>query len=93
MSIDVLYDGDGRPGLVLHVDEMADPLGGIEVEHAGPRILIPAEAVCGMERRTCHPDIILDGDVMTISGRNRRVVYRITGKDPCRLMYTAEWPD
>ena len=94
MSWDVLHDDDGKPGLVLRTDRLRDPLGlKVFVELAGPRILILAEVVYLLRKSAAHPAISLDGDVLTIDGANRRVVYRITGKDPVRYAFAAEWPD
>jgi hypothetical protein len=92
VSVDVLPGDDSEPGLVLQESRFRNPLGDIRVVLAKPRVFIPAEVVFAVRQHRSHPGITLDGDVLTIEGENRKVIYRLT-QDPVRHGYIAEWPD
>lgn len=73
-----------------------DLLGGdrINIVRADPRVLIAGSLLAKMRVET-HPDVIIDGDVITIDAVNRRYVYRIIpdSYDPLDDTYAMEWPD
>jgi hypothetical protein len=65
------------------------------IEHADPKTFISGEMLDEIQAGDCEPWAHLDGDVLTLTGINRRVVYRIDF-DGYRLaphMYPMEWPD
>jgi hypothetical protein len=81
-----------EPGTCV-VTSLHDPLTGVKlrVDHADPRIWIAPEVLEGMV-----PDgwpATLNGDVLTIRGVNRTVIYRIGHYLPDQRVYEAEWPD
>lgn len=65
----------------------------LEIIEAAPRALISDELLEEIREGKVSPGITVDGDVLTIRGVNRTVIYRIMGKDPQRHAYILEWPD
>jgi hypothetical protein len=83
----------GEPG-TCDLTQIFDPVTGeftLRVDHADPRIWVTPELLDQMV-----PDgwpATFNGDVMTINGVNRRVIYRIGRYLPEHRVYEAEWPD
>ena len=65
----------------------------LDILAAGPRVTMTAELVDSFRRGYGHPSVSLDGDVLTIRGTNRTVVYVIGEHLPETDTYRAEWPD
>ena len=70
----------------------------IEILEAAPRTLVDDEVLNDIrEGRNPWDHVTLDGDVLTIRGTNRTVVYRIVGHHPDWLnrphTWVMEWPD
>jgi hypothetical protein len=67
----------------------------IEIVKADPRILIADEWLTEIRKGGGEPHMQLDGNVLTIVGSNRTVVYRIMGHEPdwFTRAWIAEWPD
>lgn len=65
---------------------------GLLVERADPEILISPELLDEI-RDHRRADVHLDGDVLTIHGLNRKVIYRVGDKVPHLFAYHAAWPD
>jgi hypothetical protein len=69
------------------------------VERADPVVLVSADLLQEVSVATVNDDpgrfASLDGDVLTIHGINRKVVYRVdfTAWDEWNDAYRAEWPD
>lgn len=85
----------GECVITRHTDIAADYL---TVDHADPRVWISADLILEIGVLTARDEprfTDLVGDVLTIHGRNRRVVYRIdwTTWNEATDSYLAEWPD
>jgi hypothetical protein len=75
---------------------LRDERPGLRVLQADPKILIGGEVLEELRAGRHHPDVTLDGDVLTINGINRKVIYRIGEQrdgDFQRDQFPAEWPD
>jgi hypothetical protein len=64
-----------------------------KILQADPRISITAESIDRFRGGYGHPAITLVGDVLTIRGTNRTVVYRLAEYMLKQNYYRAEWPD
>ena len=63
------------------------------IDRADPKTLITAEMVDAVRAGRCEPWARLDGDVLTLEGVNRRVVYRIDFDSYSYDTYRMQWPD
>jgi hypothetical protein len=75
-------------------------IGRLRIVRADPQIGISAPLLRMMRAGDRHPDVTIDGDVLTINAVNRRLVYRIGEYHPIGLpdsgengWWYAEWPD
>lgn len=71
---EVVVPGPGQ--CVLHNIE-----GRLFVERADPCILLAVALVRQVASGAGHPDLHLEGDVLTIDGQNQRVAYRMDPPD------------
>ena len=74
------YDDDGQ---------VADQ----HIDRADPIIWAAAELIDLLRTRDNHPDGEINGDLLTVRGSNRTVIYRIGEYDPQRQAYLCHWPD
>lgn len=69
----------------------------LRVAHADPIVYISDELWRCWLASDEHPDVWVDGNILTIDADNRRVVYRVDLQPMPdvhdRLWYRAEWPD
>ncbi len=73
---EVVTPGPGQ--CLLHVVRTpADPGGRVFVERADPVVAISEGLIRQVRAGQSHPDVRLDGDVLTIDAANRRVSYRL----------------
>jgi hypothetical protein len=63
------------------------------VWQADPMVLIAADLLADLRRSGPHPAGTLQGNVLTIRGQNRTVVYVIGRYIPELGHYEARWPD
>lgn len=85
-----------QPGYVrlhMHYAGPDDLVGRPRIDHADPVAWISAEILDEIRSGNYHPDVTVDGDLLTIRGSNRTVIYRIGEKDFGRLRYLMAWPD
>lgn len=68
-------------------------LGSIRIDRADPVIRVAAELLDDMRRGHHHPDVEVTGDLLTIRGSSRTVVYRVGEYDRERDTYLCHWPD
>lgn len=59
--------------------------GRLRIDRADPEIGISAALLRQMRAGATHPDVTLDGDLLTINAVNRRVTYRIGDYHPIGL--------
>lgn len=67
--------------------------GRLRVDRADPIIWVSAEIVERVRVNDHHPDVTVDGDLLTIRASNRTVIYRIGEYYPQRHCYLLTWPD
>jgi hypothetical protein len=68
------------------------------VDRADPEVLIADELMHQIRTGQHHPDIHYDGDLLTIDGVNRKVIYRVGDAmphpgNPTVQAWHASWPD
>lgn len=71
---------------------------GLLVERADPEVMIDPELLDEIRAGRSHPDIHVDGNLVTIHGLNRKVIYRVGGLvhypgRPSVYVWHASWPD
>lgn len=81
-----LYDSEGHK--YVHIDR-ADPCVLITAEFVDEVADHPSEWAW-LDTAGCETFM---GAVLHLVGINRTVIYRLTGWEPHRWLYTAQWPD
>ena len=69
-----------------------DGRGGLLILRADPRIILHTQIISLMLRDP-GAGVALDDDLLRIRGRDRTVLYRLSGYLPELRAWTAEWPD
>lgn len=68
--------------------------GRLVVLHADPQTAITDELLTEITTPGHHhPDVSLNGDVLTIAAENQRVIYRIGKYEDAPNWHLMEWPD
>lgn len=71
----------------VHYASPHDRAGRLRIDHADPLVLMSTELLDEIRGPNHHPDVELDGDLLTIRASNRTVIYRIGEYDPQRRAY------
>lgn len=83
----------GELVITLHYPAHGGGHGEIHIDRADPVIWVATELLHGLRRGHRHPDVDVTGDLITIRGSNRTVIYRVGKHDLRRLTYLCHWPD
>lgn len=69
----------------LTITQVGDRL---RIDHADPTIRVSVDLLDQLRQGNRHPDMRLDGDLLTITGVNRTVLYRVQPADAEQV----NWP-
>jgi hypothetical protein len=64
----------------------------LHIDRADPIILVHTSVLNEMQHST-GSFARVDGEILTVTGKNRTVVYRIGEYDPAQDAYVCRWPD
>jgi len=65
----------------------------LRIDRADPIIWVSPDVVAELLARQPETFVEVDGDLLTLAGANRTVVYRVGEYVPDRHVYVCRWPD